>query len=252
MSLDVIIILTSENCAACKLIKGDGYLDAQNTSRSPESWWTDAVFKDTMTAGTDRQRFVVYEFFHKIHPAGYSYITEFVNYCLNPETLKVEKHRYFEREDGKMGYQIDRNQPTFDPKLPAFRQMLLAVVPMRIQDYYAFLPSIFFVDAENYQKSLDRNGGESVIMHCPGNNTNVESKDGKTTYKISLQQTYVNVRMDEYAKKIFSGEVNLKVLPRKVIPVYDSVPQLDEKIADSKLFKPKKRKTVAWNSRRLV
>ena len=250
MSLDVIIILTGEECVACKVIKGDGHLDEFNKIKMPGSWWTHDVFKDTLTGGTDKQKFILYEFFHRKDPkTGQSYIVEFNNYCLNPNTLKVERHRYFEREDGGMGYQIGREEPTFDPTLPLFRMMLLSVVPRHLVDFYAFLPSIFFYSGENYQKSIDRNGGKSVIVHCPGNNITVTLVNDKPLYKISTGPgpggSYLNQDMKEYARKVVEGEVDLKKMPKKVIP-----PPPEPKPTESK--PSKKRKIVAWDAKRIV
>lgn len=244
MNLDVIIILTSENCPGCKMIKGDGFLDDQNTSRLSTSWWTEKVFKDAMTGGTDRQKFIVYEFFHKIHPNGYSYIAEFINYCLNPDTLKVEKHRYSEDPDGKITYQIDRNEPVSDPRLPLFKRMLLEVAPMNLADYYAFVPSVLFFDFGNYQKSLDRGGGHSVIAHVPGNKISSMVENEVKKYKIAPQMSYVNVRMDDYAKKVISGEVNLKELPKVDVVAPPQAPV--------KQTPKSKVKVVPWGTKRMI
>lgn len=244
---DVVIILTSENCHICKNVKGDGHIDELNTTRLPGSWWTEQVFRETITGGTDTVKFIVYEFFHKISPDGTTaYITEFIHYCINPKTKQIERHRYFEDSNGGMSYQIGRNPPTTDSRFGKFGDMMKSVVPSDLGRYRAFFPSVLFISGTNYKKSLL---GESVLMHAPGFNLLVTSANGKQIYGISPQMTFVESRMNDYAVKVTNGSIDLNDMPDVVQPVYNKT--LDEKVGESKLFK-KKRKIVSWNAKRTV
>lgn len=203
---DVIIILTNEACGFCSMLKGDGNLDDENTSKVEGTWWNQETFKRL----THDYNFHVLEFFYKEDMEDVYSIKYFCDYYYNPETNLVQRHKYSEL-DGKIGHQVDRNEQTVIEGEGKFKDILKRVLPPLIVNYFYAWPTYLFFDRENYNRSLEINGGSCPLAHVPGFNIEETSKD---MYMIVKKLTNVEISIDEYAKSVSEGKVNLKELPR--------------------------------------
>ena len=199
------------------MLKGDGNLDDANVTRMATMWWSQDIFMKLLApdpAKPDTPRCRVINLMYSANIESIYSVKEFENFAYNPETKRVDRHKYWKTESGEVGYQANREDASVIEN-ETFENAIKRIIPASIMNYFYAWPMYMYIDGENYHNSLPHNGGKPVLAHAPG--YNIQQLPGGM-YSLIREQTFVNVPIEKYAERVYSGEVDLTKMPEHVEP----------------------------------